>query len=362
MNDIKLTSGVKYKVVGRYTSGSTVSAYHIVGDDGTQKKVNKAFLIRLIDKGLVTNCRVQMYNGEPIIRGNGINMNSLPVYDEQKKEMKIVRQEVSTEAGTGNARSDLPNVMITKRIMDRSTCLGYEVVNESGESKLFKRDTVIEIALQKQIVNARVQRDGNNMILRGVGCSLDKLPVINASELRLSGNQEQKKETGNVYVGAVIKEPTNINKNKKNIPLIEVTLEEIIRLGSRKFNLRKDISKASRETGRLTNIKDVQEGKARLYIQAFINNKGGEYSSIEEFITTVVKFGETEGIVMRVTNRNTGDTFDIRQSTLEKEKINEKVCLAVMCCGIKSRYSISDYGLISIQMKDASSERAYQIE
>lgn len=358
MNDIKLTSGVKYKVVGRYTSGSTVSAYHIVGDDGTQKKVNKAFLIRLIDKGLVTNCRVQMYNGEPIIRGSGINMNSLPVYDEQKKEMKIVRQETST----GEIRSDLPNVMITKRIMDKSTCLGYEVVNESGESKLFKRDTVIEMALQKQIVNARVQRDGNSMILRGVGCSLDKLPVINASELKLQGNQEQKRDTGNVYVGAVIKEPSSTNKNKKNIPLVEVSLEEIIRLGSRKFNLRKDISKASRETGKLTNIKDVQEGKARLYIQAFINNKGGDYSSIEEFITTVVKFGETEGVIMRVTNRNTGDTFDIRQSTLEKAKINEKVCLAVMCCGIKSRYSISDYGLVSIQMKDASSERAYQIE
>lgn len=365
----KIANNVKYNVVGRYMAGSTVSGYHILGSDGSQMKVSKNFLVRLIDKNKVDNCRVQMYNNETIIRGKGININDLPVFDERRGELKHLAITGETEKiGMENPNEVFGKLAITKRIMMGNSCVGYEVTSTNGIVKKLSRDKVIEMASERQIGNARVQRDNDKVILRGVGTALDKLPVIivDANGKEIATIEEELDASANARIASHYEKATikgyNKQPDKKEIPLIDVTIEDVMQIGKRKMVLRKDISKTNKETKRLTNISDVQSGDARLYVQAMINEQGNERYNIEEFISTIVKFGDTEGVIMRVANRNTGDTFDIRESSLEKNQINEKVVLAIMCCGIDIRYSINDFGLVSIQMKNASSERAYQFE
>ena len=84
----QFTNGMRYSVVGRYMVGSEVTAYHIVGEDGSQHKATKEQLILLADRGLMLNCRIQMYNGKPLLRGKGVNLGELPVFDEKSGKLK----------------------------------------------------------------------------------------------------------------------------------------------------------------------------------------------------------------------------------------------------------------------------------
>lgn len=354
-------------------SGSTVSGYHILGSDCSQMKVSKNHLIRLIDKNLIDNCRIQTCNNELLIRGNGINLNELPVFDERRGELRNIpiTGDLSQYGKDTNPNNVFGKLRITRRIVKveqepngekRGTCIGYEVISSNGVCKKLRYEKVIEMASTNQIGNAQVLVEGDTIRLTGIGVYLEALPAIyvdaKGNEV-INPSENINTNTGVLdYSKAVVK---GYNKpiNQKEIPLIDVTLNDVLKLGSRKMNLRKDLSKPNRETKRLTGIQDIKDGKARLYVQAMIR---GSEVSIEEFISLVVKFGEACGVIMRITNRNTGDTFDIREETIELEKINEKVLIAVMCCGLKSKHDIEDFGLMSIQMKDASSERAYQFE
>lgn len=184
---------ITYRVTGRYMNGSTVDAYHLVGEDGSQIKANKDYAIYLIGRGQIENMRIQSNDGSLIIRGKGTNLNSLPVFDTNNQNFRTNRasQEAASSNVTPKKNSNI-NAMgqltITKRIMYKTSCLGYIVTDRSGKSQKLKRQRVIELARDRLISNAIVQRSvvkgstESRLILRGVGCDINSLPIVTVDQ------------------------------------------------------------------------------------------------------------------------------------------------------------------------------------
>lgn len=178
-----------YRVVGRYMNGANVSAYHLMGNDGSQLAVTKERAIYMVGKGLIDNLRIQTDAEKGVIlRGKGINLLSLPVYDEKKNEIRqgYARQGQETTAHVSN----LQECRITYQIRSDSTCIGYVVEDASGKSLKLRMDKVVEMAQQGIVTNATAVKkpgsvDANGVVqpgkffLRGTnGTDLSKLPVI----------------------------------------------------------------------------------------------------------------------------------------------------------------------------------------
>lgn len=179
---------IMYSVTGRYMDGQKVEGYHLVGEDGSQAQECKERVIWLIKRGLINNMRIQSgEDGEDIIRGKGINLNKLPVYDIAKNKFR--NDEKSQEASSGvNSINKLGQYTILRRIMYKNQCLGYEVQDYSGKITRKSRKNVIDLAVQKLISNAvafKCRRNGQDIPeikLRGVNVDLKKLPVLIVDE------------------------------------------------------------------------------------------------------------------------------------------------------------------------------------
>lgn len=183
---------ILYSATGRYMDGQRVTGYHLVGNDGSQHPVSKERVIYLIGKGLVTNLRIQVgADNEVIIRGKGVNLNTLPVFDQNKQQFRnneasqsAANSKVSVKKSTVANASTMGQYKIVKRIMFKNSCLGYELKNYGGETIRMERKKVIDLAIQKLISNAVVRKslkDGETaptLILRGVDCDLSKLPIL----------------------------------------------------------------------------------------------------------------------------------------------------------------------------------------
>lgn len=188
MTNIRVT----YKVVGRCLKGKEISAYVFIGSDNSQLILNKDRTIYMIGKGMIENMRIQTVNNEVIIRGKGVNLNTLPAYDENKQSFRgnDASQTVANN-GVHPRNTPLTNNMsqfeIVKRIMMKNTCIGYVVRDMAGNTKRLDRQTVVRLGIEKRLSNAVIQRlnnkDGSNsVVLRGVGCEIKKLPILIVDE------------------------------------------------------------------------------------------------------------------------------------------------------------------------------------
>lgn len=191
-----INPNVHYSVTGRYMDGQKIIGYHLVGEDGSQSQESKDRVIYLIKQDIITNMRVQTGpDGDIILRGKGINLNKLPVYDPNKDKYRntessqtVANTHVSTKNSTVQGASPMGQYTIVRRIMFKSQCLGYELRDHSGQVIRKKRADVIKLAAQRLISNAiaqRYTREGSGtteLILRGQGCDLNKLPILIVNE------------------------------------------------------------------------------------------------------------------------------------------------------------------------------------
>ena len=186
---------VLYSVTGRYMAGQKLVAYHLVGEDGSQAQETKDRVIYLIRNGIITNMRLQIAeDGDTIIRGKGVNLNNLPVFDIKKQKFRDddISQSVANSGVNVSKRVDSANRMgqytILRRIMYKTTCMGYEVQSYNGDIYRKKKEQVVELAVQRLISNAIAQKTvdmktGKIKIgLRGVNCELKKLPILIVSK------------------------------------------------------------------------------------------------------------------------------------------------------------------------------------
>lgn len=183
-------NNITYRVTGRYMSGSNVVGYHIVGEDGSQNMANRDRILYLIGHGQIENMRIQFSDGEAIIRGRGVNLNTLPIYDLDKNGYRgnpASQSVAATNVTPKEPGAAMGQYTILKRIMAKNTCLGYIVSDSSGREMKIRKQKALELAHERLIRNAVVNRykttDGKiQIVLRGVGCDLNKIPVVAVDE------------------------------------------------------------------------------------------------------------------------------------------------------------------------------------
>ena len=180
---------ITYRVTGRYKAGSAVTAYHLVGEDGSQIAASKERVIYMIGKGQIENMRIQSSGDEMIPRGKGINLNDLPIFDINKQEFRNNRaSQIAASTSVTPKKNSGVNPMgqltLIKRIEYKTNCMGYVVTDFSGNERQLSRKKIFELAAQKLISNAVVHKytpKGSNsyqLILRGADCELAKLPKV----------------------------------------------------------------------------------------------------------------------------------------------------------------------------------------
>lgn len=231
MANIKLT----YRVTGRYMSGSAVEAYHLVGEDGSQVVANKERVIYMLGKGQIDNMRLQANGDDILIRGKGINLTKLPIFDMNKKDFRDndasrVAASTAVNPKKNSGINPMGQLKITKRIMYKTSCLGYIVTDLSGKERKVSRKKIIELATQKLISNAVVQKytpKGETecqLILRGIGCDISSLPIIAVDQdgnlIEQVEQKVEKKEEQVVYMRAAkMKRGGIIYDNNKGVKL-----------------------------------------------------------------------------------------------------------------------------------------------
>ena len=120
---------ITYRVVGRYMRGKETTGYHFIGSDDSSVQLNKERTIYMIGKGLIENMRIQTDGDEIVIRGKGINLLSLPVYDESKQDFRnnsasqlVANSNVQPKNTSIN--NNMAQYTIIKRIMSKNNCIG----------------------------------------------------------------------------------------------------------------------------------------------------------------------------------------------------------------------------------------------
>ena len=173
----------EYQIVGRYMDGKEVTAYHLQSiDTGKSGRYTREQIIYLVGRGQVTNCTGQLYQDKVILRGNGMNLDDLPVQYEDGKSRnmdKLGRVKKGTDVADA-----MTQFMIIGIIKYGRNTVGYTLQNAGYGIKRFKRDQVIELAEQGKIGNASIQNYRDRKILRGINCNLAELPVETINTLR----------------------------------------------------------------------------------------------------------------------------------------------------------------------------------
>ena len=227
-----------------------------------------------------------------------------------------------------NSLSDIINSGILFSVVGRyvgnnNVAVGYRIEGSDGTTIKVNIGQLVELIKSGCITNCRLQSYRGTYIIIGNGINLNDLPILN-----------------NIKAVQSKKEIIDINKNDilSFVHSYNIVLKEDSYLS----------------------INNLQDGTARIYIQTIKNN----VYSIEDYKTTTIKFGINNGVILRVTNRVTKETFDIREKTFSVDKLkNEKLLIAVVCTGILKIKNIAGFGVIAFQsINDTKGQKIYEIE
>lgn len=174
-----------FKVTGRYMTGSEVTGYHLVDDNGNSLTVSRDKVIVMITRGLIENMRLQYdSNGGVLVRGKGVNILSLPVFDLKTSSFRETNAPKTGVTAKAVVNNPMAQYSVTKRIMYKTSCVGYIITDASGREAKVNREKTYEFALKGLLTNADAQKyipkgtTTPKIVLRGVGCDLNSLPVI----------------------------------------------------------------------------------------------------------------------------------------------------------------------------------------
>lgn len=169
-----------FRVTGRYMTGTEVTGYHLINlTNGASLIANRERAIAMVGRGQVENMRIQ-YNGDDVqLRGKGINLTKLPVYDMKSNSIRG-----QNNAEPQKQKNGLGRFTIVKRVMYKTACVGYVLTDASGKEVNISREKVQDMAIKGLIKNADAQRytptgqTNSTIVIRGVGCDLKSLPVV----------------------------------------------------------------------------------------------------------------------------------------------------------------------------------------
>ncbi len=69
----------QFTLISSIKAGNRVLGYGVKNYGGAIKKLQLSVVLKLAQSGKINNARLQMWNGKPLLRGVGCNLNSLPV-------------------------------------------------------------------------------------------------------------------------------------------------------------------------------------------------------------------------------------------------------------------------------------------
>lgn len=173
-----MAARIEYQIVGRYMDGKEVTGYHLQSlDSGKSGRYTREQVAYLVGRGQITNCTGQIYQDKLLLRGVGMSLDILPVKQENG-DLSRTGNIGKVRKGT-SAADAMTQLMIVGTIRNGRNTVGYVLKNSAGATKKGSRADVIKLASEGRIGNARVQNSGDKVILRGVNCNLDELPVTN---------------------------------------------------------------------------------------------------------------------------------------------------------------------------------------
>lgn len=173
-----MAARIEYQIVGRYMDGKEVTGYHLQSlESGKSGRYTREQVAYLVGRGQITNCTGQIYQDKLLLRGVGMSLDSLPVKQENG-DLSRTGNIGKVRKGT-SAADAMTQLMIVGTIRNGRNTVGYVLKNSAGATKKGSRADVIKLASEGRIGNARVQNSGDKVILRGVNCNLDELPVTN---------------------------------------------------------------------------------------------------------------------------------------------------------------------------------------
>lgn len=177
------TRGAKrteYQLTGRYIDEKTKSivGYHLQSiESGKEGKYSRNQFCYLVGRGQVTNCTGSVSGGRVIIRGKGINIDELPIVAVKRDEIK---GSVASGAGARKGApetSDVSKFRLVGKIKAGNSFIGFVISNAGNGEKKINKDQLIALIQQGRVSNVKYQNYQGRQLLRGVGCSLNELPV-----------------------------------------------------------------------------------------------------------------------------------------------------------------------------------------
>lgn len=162
--------GAKYEIIGRIQHGTSVMAYMVKDRvESSTSIIEKGIVEQLALNKQIYNCNAQLYGNIVNMKGVNCKLNQLPKYTESGD---LVPEE---EKPKKKAPADLK---LIGKVQTGRTITDYIVVALKDTSKKMKvpKETVLQLAQEGRILNAKVQMNNGEMMLRGnYGVNLSQL-------------------------------------------------------------------------------------------------------------------------------------------------------------------------------------------
>lgn len=168
---------VQYQIVGRYMNGNEITGYHLQSLESNKSgRYTREQVIYLVGRDQITNCVGQIYQDKVLLRGKGVSLDDLPV---QQESGEITRTDNVGHVRRGvTGEHVMEQFLIVATIKSGKNTVGYRIQNAGGGVKDIDRNTLIKLAENGSIGNARVQRYNGVLLLRGLNCNLNAMPSV----------------------------------------------------------------------------------------------------------------------------------------------------------------------------------------
>lgn len=164
--------GARYEIIGRIQNGTTVLSY-MINDrtDNSKNMIEKGVVEQLALNKQIYNCTAQVYGNIVNLKGINCKLSKLPKYTEDGNLIP------EPEKPKKKAPADLK---LVGKIQCGRAISDYVIVALKDTSKKMKvpKETVLQLAQDGRILNAKIQMNNGEMMLRGTyGVNLAKLPT-----------------------------------------------------------------------------------------------------------------------------------------------------------------------------------------
>lgn len=167
--------GARYEIIGRVTERTSVIAY-IIKDNhsgGNIYPMEKSMVEQLALNKQIYNCTGQIYGNIINLKGINCKLNQLPRYD------RLGNKVIDENKGKRKVTADLE---LVGKVQKGRVITDYILISLTNPDKPFKlpRDMVLKLAQEGRVVNAKSQKNGEEIMLRGVeGFNLAQLKTYN---------------------------------------------------------------------------------------------------------------------------------------------------------------------------------------